>query len=201
MPRLPMNYQNTVIYKIVCNDLNVKDIYVGHTTNFIKRKYQHKQCSNKLNYKGYGYKIYETIRQNGGWENWLMIEIEKYACNDINEATARERYWYEQLSANMNMKCPNRKTEEYKKETIYKEYCKQYNKIYKAENAEQTKVAVKEYYKNNVNKIKDYAKHYYETNIDKIKEHQSKKHLCSCGHYKSIYHQNYEKSKSQSSIL
>jgi hypothetical protein len=32
------NYQNTVIYKIVCNDLSIKDLYVRHTTNFRKRK-------------------------------------------------------------------------------------------------------------------------------------------------------------------
>jgi hypothetical protein len=25
MPRTPINYQNTIIYKIVCNDLNIKD--------------------------------------------------------------------------------------------------------------------------------------------------------------------------------
>ena len=40
------------------------------------------------------------IRENEGWNNWSMIEIEKYPCNDKNEACARERYWYELLNAN-----------------------------------------------------------------------------------------------------
>ena len=40
------------------------------------------------------------IRKNGGWENWCMIEIEKYPCNDKNEAKARERYWLETLNYN-----------------------------------------------------------------------------------------------------
>ena len=42
MPRKEIDYSKTVIYKIVCNDLNVKDVYVGHTTDFTKRKATHK---------------------------------------------------------------------------------------------------------------------------------------------------------------
>ena len=38
MPRLPVDYKNTIIYKIVCNDLKIKDTYVGHTTDFKSRK-------------------------------------------------------------------------------------------------------------------------------------------------------------------
>jgi len=42
MPKVPTDYSKTIIYKIVCNDLNVNECYIGHTTNFIKRKGQHK---------------------------------------------------------------------------------------------------------------------------------------------------------------
>ena len=28
MPKKEIDYQNTIIYKIACNDLNVKDVYV-----------------------------------------------------------------------------------------------------------------------------------------------------------------------------
>ena len=38
MPRNPIDYQKVIIYKLVCNDLTIKDLYVGHTTNFINRK-------------------------------------------------------------------------------------------------------------------------------------------------------------------
>lgn len=34
MPRTAIDYLKTIIYKIVCNDLNVKDVYVGGTSNF-----------------------------------------------------------------------------------------------------------------------------------------------------------------------
>ena len=47
MPKTEIDYSNTIIYKIVCKDQNIKDIYVGHTTNFVQRKHAHKQnCNN-----------------------------------------------------------------------------------------------------------------------------------------------------------
>jgi hypothetical protein len=98
MPRVPIDYNNTLIYKIVCKNLDVKDIYVGHTTNFTKRKNQH-----KINYnKEYNCKLYRTIQDNGGWNNWVMIEIKRFPCNDSNEAKARERFYIEHLNANLN---------------------------------------------------------------------------------------------------
>ena len=84
MPKEIIDYSRTIIYKIVCNDLNVKHTYVGHTTNFIKRKQQHKKrCINPDNQK-YHLKVYQIMRENGGWESFSMIEIEKYNFNDNN---------------------------------------------------------------------------------------------------------------------
>jgi hypothetical protein len=114
MPKEIINYSSTIIYKIVCKDLNITDIYVGHTTNFIKRKANHKCNCNNPNKKGYNFKVYSTIRDNGNWDNWDMIEIEKFNCNDRNEASARERYWYEILQAKLNMVYPNLTKKEYR---------------------------------------------------------------------------------------
>ena len=97
MPKDEINYQNTIIYKIICKDLNIQDIYIGHTTNFIQRKHSHKQDS-----KTYSTKIYDIIRAYGGWKNWEMIEIEKYPCKDRNEAMARERFYYDVMHPSMN---------------------------------------------------------------------------------------------------
>ena len=107
MPKNDIDYSKTIIYKIVCNDLNVKDVYVGQTTNFIKRKVNHKSDCNYINRKEHNYKIYNTIRDKGGWQKWSMIEIEKYPCNDINEASARERYYYELLNAKFMKNTPH----------------------------------------------------------------------------------------------
>ena len=113
MPKSIINFSKCVIYKIVCNNLKIADVYVGSTTEFTKRKHSHKvHCKNE-SHKEYNFKVYQVIRENGGWENWEMVEIEKYPCLDRNEARARERYWYEMLSANLNMRAPE-KVVEYK---------------------------------------------------------------------------------------
>ena len=69
MPKNP-NFQDTIIYKLCCNNLEVLFQYIGHTTNFNKRKYCHKHNCNNMNSKIYNLKIYQIIRDNGGWDNW-----------------------------------------------------------------------------------------------------------------------------------
>ena len=76
MPRKIINYLNTVIYKIVCNDLNITDCYVGNTTKFTNRKSGHKYSCITPEDRGYNYNVYQCIRHNGGWDNWSMVEIE-----------------------------------------------------------------------------------------------------------------------------
>ena len=180
MPKDIINYSATIIYKIVCKDLNITDIYVGHTTNFIKRKASHKSNCNNPNSEKYSLKVYTIIRDNGNWENWDMIEIEKYNCNDRNEAAARERYWYEILQAKLNTDYPNRTNKEYRD-------CNKEKK--------------KEYHIKNKEKINEKTREYYINNKEKIKERKSKFCTCEiCGktythqnnsrHEKTVFHMN-----------
>ena len=113
MPKTVIDYQNTVIYKIVCKDINIKDLYVGSTTNFIQRKKSHKNSCNYENQKNYNSYVYKFIRENGGWDNWDMIELEKYPCNDRNEKDKRERFWLEELKASLNCFIPSRTKKEW----------------------------------------------------------------------------------------
>jgi len=108
MPRKEIDYSKTIMYKIVCNDLNVKDCYVGQTTGFTRRKSEHKSICSNLSSKHYNLKLYQCIRDNGGWDNWLMILIEYYPCKDSLEAVQRERYWKEQLNSTLNTQTPSR---------------------------------------------------------------------------------------------
>ena len=165
-----IDYSNTIIYKIVCNDLNIKDVYVGHTTNFTKRKQSHKKrCTDENNDK-YHYKVYQTIREYGGWDNWIMVEIEKYPCNDMNEATKQERYWYEQLNAKLNMTCPYRES----KNEARQAYAEKHHDRIK-EKYEQIKEMLnekrREKYKEQDNTILlKKSRKYYEDNKEKIVE-------------------------------
>jgi hypothetical protein len=142
MPRQAIDYSKTVIYKIVCRDLTIEDCYVGSTTDFRNRKNVHKShCKTK------NLKLYEFINSNGGWDNWTMIEIEKYICIDSNEMRARERYWAEELNADLNTRKAITSNEEKKEYT--NNYMKDHNKKYYLENAEKLKMKQKEnYYKN-----------------------------------------------------
>ncbi len=136
MPRNEIDYSKTIIYKIVCNDLTVTDCYIGSTTDFKTRKAQHKSNCNNENCKTYDLKVYKMIRDNGGWLNWVMLQIELYPCKDSNEAHARERYWYENMNAKLNTQMPNRTLKEY--------HAKYYD---------ENKDRIKEYYQENKEKI------------------------------------------------
>jgi hypothetical protein len=102
MPKTEIDYSNTIIYKITCKDSNVNDLYVGHTTNFVQRKHAHKQSciNNKSN--NYKCKLYETIRNNGGWDNWNMEIINFFNCNDHYEARKKEQEFFVLLNATLN---------------------------------------------------------------------------------------------------
>ena len=95
MPKNEIDYSNTIIYKLVCKDNTINDVYVGHTTNFIKRKYHHKACCMNLNKK---LKIYDIIRNNGGWNNWDMVLIATYNCKNAKEARSKEQYHNEYIN-------------------------------------------------------------------------------------------------------
>ena len=148
------------IYKIVCDD--VPDyIYIGSTSNFTNRKCNHKSRCNNINAKKYNQKLYSTIRENGGWDNWRIVIINE--CEEgITKTQAHiiEEEFRVKLNANLNMvKCFT--TEEEKEE---------YNK-------EERKEYYKEYYKENKEKKKEYSKEYSENNKEKRKE----KITCECG--------------------
>jgi len=162
MPKTPMDYGKTIMYKIVCNDLTIKDCYVGHTINMPKRKHNHKSVCNNMNDKGYNNKIYQIIRENGGWSNWSMILIEKFPCKDKYEACRRERELYEGIDVKMNTFRPYRTQEE------LKEYQKQKNKKYyhKNKNKEQNKENSKQYYQDH----KEQAKLYYQIHKAELNE-------------------------------
>ena len=63
----------TYIYKLRCKDTNVKDSFIGHTTNPNTCKNYHKRRCNFSNGK-----LYQVMRDNGGWDNWKLNVLEKF---------------------------------------------------------------------------------------------------------------------------
>jgi hypothetical protein len=157
------DYTKTIIYKLINYDYP-ELVYVGTTTNFTKRKQQHKErCLNEKN-KKYYLKVYVSIREYDGWENWNMIKICDYPCNNKREAELEEDKYMTELKANMNMIRASRTRKQYykdNKEKIkdkMKEYMKEYNEINK-----------------NTHKV------YYEDNKEKILEKRKEIVKCECG--------------------
>ena len=102
MPKVEIDYSNTIIYKIVCKDLSITELYVGHTTNFVQRKHAHKQGCINLKSPCYNSKLYKTIRECGGWDNWEMTIVNFYNCKNHLEAREKEQEHFISLGATLN---------------------------------------------------------------------------------------------------
>jgi len=102
MPKIEIDYSNTVFYKIFCKDANVSDLYVGHTTNFVQRKHAHKQGCKNPKSSNYNCKLYNAIRLHGGWDNWIMEIIAFNNCNDHYEARIKEQEYFVSCKATLN---------------------------------------------------------------------------------------------------
>lgn len=134
------DYSKSHIYCIRCKDKSIIDEYVGSSVHPTSRKSNHKlNCSNP-NRKDYNIPLYQFIRNNGGWNNWEFIILEKFPCNDIVELRIRERYWIELRQSTLNYDIPTRTKQEYYEENyinnkgeIY-ERKKAYNDNYRTEN-------------------------------------------------------------------
>jgi hypothetical protein len=134
MPKQDIDYSKGLIYKIVCKDLNVKDLYVGSTTNFEQRKFTHKYACTHPSYKSYNAQVYKFIRDHNGWDNWEMILIQLYPCDSSLALRKKEREIKEQLGATLNEYFPERSNKEYLQTEKMKIYKKQYQQTpeYKA---------------------------------------------------------------------
>ena len=64
MPKVPIDYSKTIMYKLVHkDDLDDVNVYVGHTTNYTERKIAHKKCCNLPSNKEYNNKKYQFIKK------------------------------------------------------------------------------------------------------------------------------------------
>lgn len=153
MPRTAIDYSKTIIYKLVCNDVEVTELYVGSTTNFRNRKNNHKSKCHNPNSPEYEFKVYQFIRANGGFQNWSMIVLERYPCNDKLECSKQERLWIEILHATLNKQLPLRTHNE----------------------------SNVNYYQNNKEIINKSCANYYQINKEKINRKKNTYHACKCG--------------------
>jgi len=169
MPKVPISYNNCCIYKIE----HIEDeslLYVGFTTNFNKRKGDHKIRIKNVDNKKYKITLYEMRREHGGWEMIRMIEIEKNPCNDKQEAEKRETEIKKELKANMNS------VKSYTNDEERVESKKERFRIYRETHKEEIKERGKLYRETHKEEIKRKDEMYRETHKEEIKEKRKKRY-------------------------
>jgi len=120
-------YDNCSIYKLVCKNPDITDFYIGSTKNFRNRKYDHKGCCNNPNKPPHMRYMYQFIRNNGGWNNWDMIEIKKVNCQNKRELELLERQVFEELKPTLNCNSPFTTLEEKRQQIKNLVNTKKYN--------------------------------------------------------------------------
>jgi hypothetical protein len=185
MPMKQIEWSKCIIYKIWKDD----DFYVGSTTDLASRKSSHKSISNNEKSERYNLKIYQTIREKGGWVAWEMTPLEEYKeCKSQIEARIREEEWRVKLNAQLNMQRAHRSEENAKEDQILRD--KKYYDKHRDERIEKKKIYN--------HKHKEKIQKYLQDNADKI----NKKFECKCGG--KYTHQNkskHEKTKKHQTYL
>ena len=168
-----IDYDYAFIYQITCRDVQIKEKYIGITTNIRRRRCAHKTVCNNIKDKGYNTYVYKFIRANGGWDNWRLDHVTdvKYpkGRNDIKKKI--EADYIKRLNGELNIATPGRTNKQYYDDN--KEYYKEYYKQYSKDNKE---------------KLKQYQKQYREDNKDQILLKRKQKITCICGSTVSKQH-------------
>ena len=156
------HYENACIYKIKHNeDYDDENIYIGSTCDIIKRRNSHKTSCNNENNEKNNIPIYQYIRENGGWDAFVLIKIHDYKCNSKSELKIEERRMIDLLKPKLNKQLPTRSQKEY----------------YEA-NKEVLTEKKKEYYEANKQVLLEKKKIYREENKEVLAE--KKKQKCKC---------------------
>lgn len=156
-------YLKSVIYKIIPKNIDLDYCYVGSSHRFNDRKSAHKSDYHNELSPRYNLDVYQCIRDNGGWHNFVIIVIEEYPCNNKRELEKREQYWKEIYGSNIGKRAYAEKNQYYidHKEEILTKLKTEYDS-----NKQQLK---RDYYLKNREKVIQRQTNYYH-NIVKPKK-------------------------------
>jgi len=185
------DYSKACIYKIKhLDDFDDENIYIGATCNLIRRRNRHKNLCNNPNNKEYNRNVYKYIRDNGGWEQFIVFKISDFSCKSKSELNIEERRYLDLMKPKLNMiKSYVSKEEAYERDKeISRKYRMEHkeeksiqNKVWYLKNKEKVIERVHTYYQNNKEKIAEKEKIKYQRNKEKIKENRKEKTTCECG--------------------
>ena len=176
---------NGIVYKLKCNDPNIKEFYIGSSVNIKKRIISHKTKCNNITSIGYNFKVYEFIRNNGNFDNFefeILLEIEVKSKKELKNKY--EAKYIIDFKPELNTKIPT---------------------TYDDENVEYEEEFFKpSYYEEHKEIILEKGNQYYKDHKEEISKKRKEKYTCDCGstirkydkttHMKSKKHQDYIKS-------
>jgi len=166
------DFSRSIIYTIRTGD----SVYVGSTTNFRRRKCDHKTHIYNENDTAHHYKVYKTIRANG--YEWDMKPYKEYPCETKLQLEIEEERIRRELNAELNSQCcgTGLSRSEYKKQyrTDNKDKISEQKKQYYTDNKDKISEQQKRYNEKNKNKIAEQKKQYYTDNKDKSTEYIKK---------------------------
>ena len=190
-----------VVYKITCNNDEVSDCYVGSTTNFTKRQYQHKSCASRLKNN-----LYSCIADNGGRSSadiaWTMEVVDTIDDDDRLVLLNAEKYWINKLKPSLNtnkvlpttgeIKDANRAYQRQRYQNN-KEYFKERALKYREEHPEEYKAYQDAYRAKNKETLNCRMREKYTcecggrfTYVNRIQHLKTKKHLNYCANSSSV---------------
>jgi hypothetical protein len=153
-------YQESIIYKIVCDDFNM--CYIGSTIQPLYKRFSyHKGLQNDT-----------SSKELFNYPNTRIEILERYACNSKKELIEREQYY---IDLNIN-NCLNKN-----RASTDEERLKKYMKEYHLKNQSKIINRAKEHYKNNKEDILKKRKEYRILNSEKIEKRKKEKITCECG--------------------
>lgn len=179
------DYSKGKIYRIVCNISGLT--YIGSTCEPTLARRLTKHVRKFKCWKN-GKDTYLSSFKVIEGDNYDIILVESFPCQNVDELFQRERFHIENNIC-VNNKVPIKTQEE------RQQYAQEYNKNYREENKEY----YKEYSKNFYEKNQHYINIRNTENYIKNKSKRLEKHVCSCGktytfehkkrHEKTIFHQ------------
>lgn len=87
-------------YKIAIKD--TKYCYIGSTTNLNRRLNSHKNSCHNYLQPNYHFKLYEVIREHGGWQNVEYSVVGLHEVETRCDAMVQEQKYIVQHKANLN---------------------------------------------------------------------------------------------------
>jgi len=89
-----------LFYLIFCKNNECTDIYIGHAVDIRTRITLHKYSTNNPEYSKN--KLYTTIRNNGGWENWDYKILCEFDFPSEREANLKEQELFDEFKPSLN---------------------------------------------------------------------------------------------------